>query len=185
MPKLPIPEAAKRVIPSYNETILSPILRNRTQLATKAQWCLEAVLGMSLDLNSSQLISTEGVARDLPTLQKWEKMVAPAQGDRSPAPILVIQGQNDTAVSWETTVEAWGNSCDAGNEVHLRLFPSQGHRPSLSAGSPEWLLWMDRRFEKSGIQACRNKTCTKYTRQSFNPRYVRAPTDVDLKPYLG
>lgn len=179
------PESARRVIPSYNETILSPVLRSRMQLATEAQWCLEAVLGVSLDLGAKELLSVEGAIKDLPILQKWQDMVTPAQGDLSPAPILIIQGQNDTAVNWETTVSAWENSCKAGNEVHLRIFPSQGHRPSLSAGASEWLMWMDQRFERSGTQACRNKTCTKYMRHPFNLAYVRAPTDIELKPYLG
>jgi pimeloyl-ACP methyl ester carboxylesterase len=179
-----LPESARRVIPSYKESILSPILRNRTQLATKAQWCLEAVLGLSLDLDTDELVSLPGAVKDIPVLLEWERMVAPAQGDRSSAPILIIQGKNDSAVSWEVTEQAWKNSCHAGNELHLRLFPSQGHRPSLTAGAPEWLLWMDQLFEKAGKSKCQ-KTCTKYTREPFNLAYVRAPTDVDLKPYLG
>lgn len=182
LPYLPI--AAKRVIPSYTEEILSPILRNRTQLAVKAQLCLNTILGISLDLNASQLVSPQGAAKDAPTLLKWEKMVAPAQGDVNPAPIFIVQGQNDTAVSWQTTVQAWNNSCHRGNELHLRLFPTQGHRPSLTAGAAEWIAWMDYRFEKKGKKGCNVNKCTKHTREPFDLKYVRAPTDVDLKPFL-
>ena len=179
-----LPESARRAIPSYNETILAPTLRKRTQLATQAQWCLEAIMGMTLDLKLDQIISNAGAVKDLPTLEKWQKMVAPAQGDKSPKPILIIQGQNDTAVSWKVTEEAWNASCHAGNELHLRLFPSQGHRPSLAAGGPAWLTWLDKRFETGGKRGC-NVQCTKYTREPFNMAYVRAPSDIDLKPYLG
>ncbi|KAF3482535.1 prolyl aminopeptidase (secreted protein) [Arthroderma uncinatum] len=178
-----LPTAAQRVIPSYRESILAPTLCNRVQLATKAQLCLNAVLGMSIDLDASQLVSVAGAKRDIPTLLKWEKMVAPAQGGANPAPIFVVQGLNDTAVSWNITVRAWKNSCHAGNELHLRLFPTQGHRPVLTAGAAEWLAWMDYRFETRGTRSGK-KQCTKETRHPFNLEYVKAPTDEDLKPFL-
>ncbi|KAJ3498909.1 hypothetical protein NLG97_g762 [Lecanicillium saksenae] len=187
-----IPTAVQRVIPSYNESILAPTLRNRVAMVERAQLCLEGVLGLTLDLNMTQIASIEGALRDRPTLLKWQNMSAPAQGDLSPAPILVIQGQRDSAIRWKSTVEAWERSCAAGNEVHLRLLPTQGHRPSLSAGAPEWLAWLDQQFDKAGADAApgackapRQKKCTKFTREPFNTEYVRAPTDVDLKPYLG
>ncbi|KGQ11696.1 hypothetical protein BBAD15_g2567 [Beauveria bassiana D1-5] len=192
-----IPTAVQRVIPSYNESILSPTLRSRVAMAEEAQLCLEGVLGLTLDLGLADVVSVAGALRDRPTLRRWQDMAAPAQGDPSPAPILVVQGQNDTAVRWQTTEEAWARACAAaaGNEVHLRLFPTQGHRPSLAAGAPEWLAWMDGLFDEQRIKAagggggvCRvreKKKCTRYVREPFDGEYVRAPTDVDLKPYLG
>ncbi|KAM3513872.1 hypothetical protein MY11210_002500 [Beauveria gryllotalpidicola] len=186
-----IPTAVQRVIPSYNESILAPTLRSRVAMAEDAQLCLEGVLGLTLDLGLADVVSVAGALRDRPTLRRWQDMAAPAQGDVSPAPILVVQGQKDTAVRWQTTEEAWGRACAAGNEVHLRLFPTQGHRPSLAAGAPEWLAWMDGLFEQrmaAGGGACKvreKKKCTKYMREPFDVEYVRAPTDVDLKPYLG
>ncbi|PIG84258.1 secretory lipase [Aspergillus arachidicola] len=188
-----LPTAVQRIIPSYNESILAPTLRKRVTMVENAQICLEGVLGLTLDLNRSQIASMEGALRDRPTLLKWQNMSAPAQGDASPAPILVIQGQQDTAVRWKTTVDAWERACAAGNEVHLRLFPTQGHRPSLSAGAPEWLAWLDQRFDKKAAATAASgagkapvkKKCTKFTREPLNIEYVRAPTDVDLKPYLG
>ncbi|KAJ6784958.1 hypothetical protein PWT90_01757 [Aphanocladium album] len=187
-----LPTAVQRVIPSYSESILAPTLRKRVSMVEHAQLCLEGVLGLTLDLNISQIASVEGALRDRPTLMKWQNMSAPAQGDVSPAPILVIQGQRDSAVRWKTTVDAWERACTAGNEVHLRLLPTQGHRPSLSAGAPEWLAWLDQQFEKAAANAkagaCKvplQNKCTKFTREPFNDGFVRAPTDVDLKPYLG
>ncbi|KAF5130934.1 hypothetical protein E5D57_007283 [Metarhizium anisopliae] len=176
--------AAQRAVPSYRESMLSPVLRNRTQLAVEAQLCLESVIGISVDLDASQLVSVAGAEKDIPTLLEWEKMVAPAQGDPSPAPVFVVQGQNDTAVSWKTTVQAWNSSCHDGNELHLRLFPTQGHRPSLTAGAAEWMAWMDHRFESKENKRSKNK-CTKITRMPFNLQYVKAPTDIDLKPFLS
>lgn len=180
--------AIARVYPSYHESILSETMRKRTQMAVDAQLCLEGVLGLGLDVPNSDLVSLKGAQKDMPVLIKFQSETAPAQGDRSPAPILVIQGQNDTAVSWTVTQQAYEDSCKFGNEVHLRLFPTQGHRPSLTAGAPEWLAWMDQRFEEhaNGKTPCGGKKqCTKYTRHPFNLEYVRAPTDADLKPYLG
>lgn len=175
--------AVKRVIPSYTETLLAATMRSRLKMAIDAQFCLEGVLGLGLDLPIADQLNTTGAAHDIPTLQKFQNLTAPAQGDKSPAPILVIQGQNDSAVLWNTTVEAWEASCKAGNEVHLRLFPKQGHRPALTAGAPEWLTWMDKRFEAK--PSCERRECTKFVRKPFDLAYVRAPTDVDLKPYLG
>lgn len=188
-----IPTAVQRIIASYKETILAPTLRKRVHMVEHAQICLEGVLGLTLDLNISQITSVEGALQDRPTLMKWQNMSAPAQGDASPAPILVIQGQQDTAVRWKTTVDAWDRACEAGNEVHLRLFPTQGHRPSLSASAPEWLAWLDQRFDKNAAYsdnsgACKapmKNNCSKFSREPFNAKYVRAPTDVDLKPFLG
>ncbi|KAM3566245.1 hypothetical protein ARSEF4850_000753 [Beauveria asiatica] len=190
-----IPTAVQRVIPSYNESILAPTLRSRVAMAEEAQLCLEGVLGLTLDLGLADVVSVAGALRDRPTLGRWQDMAAPAQGSVSPAPILVVQGQNDTAVRWQTTEEAWARACAAGNEVHLRLFPTQGHRPSLAAGAPEWLAWMDGLFDEQRMKAagggggaCKareKKKCTRYVREPFDAEYVRAPTDVDLKPYLG
>ncbi|KAM3428631.1 hypothetical protein NHJ13734_008518 [Beauveria thailandica] len=191
-----IPTAVQRVIPSYNESILAPTLRSRVAMAEEAQLCLEGVLGLTLDLGLADVVSVAGALRDRPTLGRWQDMAAPAQGSVSPAPILVVQGQNDTAVRWQTTEEAWARACAAGNEVHLRLFPTQGHRPSLAAGAPEWLAWMDGLFDEQRMKAaggggggaCKareKKKCTRYVREPFDGEYVRAPTDVDLKPYLG
>lgn len=45
--------AAQRAVPSYRESMLSPVLRNRTQLAVEAQLCLESVIGISVDLEAS------------------------------------------------------------------------------------------------------------------------------------
>ncbi|XWW99770.1 hypothetical protein V2A60_007782 [Cordyceps javanica] len=187
-----IPAAVKRVIPAYNESILAPTLRRRVAMVEDAQLCLEGVLGLTLDLGLPQIASVAGALRDRATLRRWQDMAAPAQGDASPAPILVMQGQQDTAVRWQTTEEAWRRACAAGNEVHLRLFPTQGHRPSLSAGEPEWLAWMDHLFEKKAAigeggacSAAAKPECTKVTREPFDIKYVKAPTDVELKPYLG
>jgi pimeloyl-ACP methyl ester carboxylesterase len=180
-----IPMAAQRVIPSYRESILSATLRNRTRLAVEAQLCLNGMLGMSMDLSAGELFSPAGADKDMPLLLGWEEMVAPAQGELSPAPVFIVQGLDDSAVSWKTTRQAWNTSCQAGNEVHLRLYPLQGHRPSLTAGAPEWTSWMDRRFEKRDLKMRRGVgACTKVVRMPFNVDYVRAPTDLDLKPFL-
>lgn len=180
--------SVQRVIPSFRPSILTKTMQARVDMATTAQLCLEGILGLGLDLSIAQVVNMTGAVQDIPTLQKFQVMSSAAQGDPSPAPILVIQGQNDTAVSWKVTEKAAARACEAGNEIHLRLFPSQGHRPSLTAGAPEWLAWMDQRFEAgpASTSPCKPKqACTKFTRQPFNMAYVRAPSDVDLKPYLG
>lgn len=171
-----LPIAAERALPGYNASFLSDVMRKRIELATKAQLCIAGMLALPADLNKTQLVSPDGLAKDKDRLHEWQKMLSPAQGDRSPAPVLVVQGLNDTSVLPNTTVQAWDAACGFGNEVHLRLYPGQEHSPLMEAAAPEWLGWLDELFGSVGKVRQRQK-CTSFTRRPFSSTFVKQPAE--------
>lgn len=177
-----LPIAAKQVLHSYQETLLSATMRKRLQLAEKAQLCMLGMLGLSADLPNHELFSLSGLQQDIPMLLEWQTLLAPAQGDTSPAPILVIQGANDSTVLPSATERAWDRSCRAGNEVHLRLYHGQEHSPVVRAGHPEWLGWVDALFV--GAQKGQfTPRCTKFLREPFNQDFVKQPGEDSIEVF--
>ncbi|OAQ65491.1 prolyl aminopeptidase (secreted protein) [Pochonia chlamydosporia 170] len=167
--------AIKAAIPSYKENMLSDKMRKRMELANKAQVCALSVLGLSLDLALEDIYSKEGLEKDKPVLLQWVKDNSPAQGDKSPAPILLIQGLNDTTAPLEVTERAWRNTCASGSEVHLSLYSGMDHSPAASAGGPEFMSWIDDQFLKAKGG---KSNCTRVTREPFDAKYVKAPPEV-------
>lgn len=192
-----LPEAVRRADPSYRETLLSDTVRRRLRLADEAQLCNSALLAMTQDLTGrpDRLVSLPGLARDLPALRRWQAAVAPAQGarGRSPAPVLVLQGLNDTAVLPPTTMAAVESSCrEGGNEIHLSLYPGLEHSPLLQAGAPEWLGWIDARFDAAAAnrasapagRGAKGGKCSWRTREAFHLELVSLPGD-ESSPQKG
>ncbi|KAK5998920.1 hypothetical protein PT974_01304 [Cladobotryum mycophilum] len=170
--------AYQRVYTSYNLTILGPRLRQRMNMANEAQLCTTAFMGLTLDLDDEQLISTEGVKNDRPLFDEWQREVSPTSGGRTPAPVLVLQGLNDTTIMPDATKQAYQRSCKAeGNEVHLSLYPGADHVPLVAAAAPEWLAWMDARF--AGLPT--PGRCSSEVRRPFNDgANIKLPPDFDL-----
>ncbi|KFG81501.1 hypothetical protein MANI_026533 [Metarhizium anisopliae] len=173
-----LPFAAKRALPGYQPAFLSDVMSRRLELAETAQLCINGMLGLTLDLDKEQLFSAAGLAKDMESLEAWQRMLAPAQGDRSPAPVLVVQGLNDTSVLAPTTEAAWRNACRYGNEVHLRRYRGQDHSPLMQASAPEWLAWMDDLFASRRDGRSRPaRRCTAETRTPFSPEFVKQPPE--------
>ncbi|EQK99888.1 prolyl aminopeptidase (secreted protein) [Ophiocordyceps sinensis CO18] len=125
----------------------------------------------------------------------YDAAVAPAQGarGRSPAPVLVLQGLNDTAVLPPTTMAAVESSCrEGGNEIHLSLYPGLEHSPLLQAGAPEWLGWIDARFDAAAAnrasapagRGAKGGKCSWRTREAFHLELVSLPGD-ESSPQKG
>lgn len=148
----------ERLIPSFNFSLLGPILKTRLGLAKIAQACCNAMISLVLDLNLHQLLNLSS-EHGIEVLYRFQNMTAPSIGGRNQQPILVIQGLNDTSVLPQTTELAWKSSCGFGNEVHLKLYPGMDHSSVVSASEPVWLSWINDRFDQkktSGI--CSNVT---------------------------
>ncbi|KAM4065810.1 secretory lipase domain-containing protein [Hirsutella rhossiliensis] len=190
LPYLPL--AVHRANASYHETLLSDTMRRRVRLAETAQLCNSAVLALTDDLKGQrdQLVSLPGIERDMDTLLRWQDAEAPGQGSRSPAPVLVLQGLNDTTVLAPITMRAVESSCGkGGNEVHLSLYPGLEHTPVVQAGAPEWLGWIDARFAAAAAAADKNgalptgkggkggkgQKCSWRTREAFHMGHVSLP----------
>lgn len=171
----------QRYDPSYNLTLLGPKMRQRMAVAEKAQTCATALAGLTLDLKLEDVVSLEGAVGDLALLQKWQTETAPSDGLAS-APILVIQGLNDTSILPGTTKDAVERACKGGNTVQLSLYPGVEHSPSIPASAPEWLSWMDARFSGQPLSA----SCSTVTRAPFgNGAHMKLPAEEDLKEEYG
>ncbi|KAJ3498645.1 hypothetical protein NLG97_g974 [Lecanicillium saksenae] len=171
----------QRYDPSYKLTLLSPKMRQRMAVAEKAQTCATALAGLTLDLKLEDVVSLEGAIGDLPLLQKWQTETAPSDGHAS-APILVVQGLNDTSILPVTTKEAVERACKNGNTVQLSLYPGVEHSPIIPASAPEWLTWMDTRFSGQPLAA----NCSTITRAPFGKGvYMKLPPEEDLKEEYG
>lgn len=138
--------ALQRLLPNTNVDILGPKLQKRLRLAEEAQLCTTGMMGLTLDLSPKELLSMDGLKRIAPEVLKMTKGKSPATGGRSYAPILLVQGLNDTSVAPHSTEKAYRASCGYGNEVHLSQYPGLEHSPLLPASAAEWLAWIDERF---------------------------------------
>lgn len=171
-----LPFAIKRGLPSFNGTLVAPPMQKRVELAEKTQVCIEGMFSMVTGLNETELIDVEGFAKSLPALKEWQKANSPALGDKSPAPVLVIQGTKDTSVLMNTTKQAWKNSCASGNEVHLRLYDGQEHSPTPQAAEPEWLGWIENRFFGQRTSLSKNK-CSQKLRSLMAGNNTKTPSE--------
>ncbi|PHH93356.1 hypothetical protein CDD83_5910 [Cordyceps sp. RAO-2017] len=161
--------------PQYHETLLSETLRRRIAMAKEAQLCTMAFMGLTADLrgNAKAIVSMEGVKRDMSTLLAWQNSTAPAMGGRSEAPMLVVQGLNDTTVLPRTTIQAVESSCASGSEIHLSLYPGLEHSPLLQASEAEWMGWIDDLFAAGRLDSIGE--CSSNTKRVFNEDHVKLP----------
>ncbi|KAK5997655.1 Epoxide hydrolase B [Cladobotryum mycophilum] len=139
-------KALQRVEPSYQLTILGAVLHKRVAIADSAQLCFSALLGLSNDLEEKDIVSSDGFDEYKRKLLKWQAEMAPANGTKSSAPVLVLQGLDDTSVLPETTRLVYKSACNAGSKIYLREYPGLEHSPIIVAAAPEWLQWIDERF---------------------------------------
>ncbi|KAL3959339.1 hypothetical protein ACCO45_007501 [Purpureocillium lilacinum] len=100
-----------------------------------------------------------------------------------PAPVLVVQGLNDTSVLAPTTEQAWNASCGYGNAVHLSEYPGVEHSPLPATAEAEWMGWIDWRF--AGGRYADGK-CSRVTRRAlFGGKWTKTPPEFRLPKFLG
>ncbi|OAR02784.1 hypothetical protein LLEC1_04077 [Akanthomyces lecanii] len=169
-----VAKALQRFSPSYNFTMLGEIQRQRMAVADMSQPCLAAQGTISVGLSRDQVISEKGLATDLSTVFKdWQAAMAPANGGRTSAPMMVIQGLNDTAVVPQVTHDSWQAACDDSNEVHLREYAALDHSPVVVGAAAEWLAWIDARFNGEKTEG----KCTQVQRLPYDGANVIAPPE--------
>lgn len=172
--------AIKRVYPSFNSSILGDVMSTRMGLAEEAQLCASGTLGLTLDLTIEELTTmttTDGVTpEDVQIAEAFQNTTGVPSGVVAHGPVLVVQGVNDTTILEEVTEQAWETACGFGSEIHLLLYPKQDHSGVLTAAAPEWLKWVDSRFNGEATAG----QCSKVTRQPFDYEYVRAEPELDL-----
>lgn len=154
--------ALKAVYPRYTAPFLSGVAKKRIELGEVAQLCATALPAVLRDLNSSQLFSNNSDLAGLSTVKQFQELNAPAQGQKTSRPLLVISGANDTTVFPFITTKAYKQSCKSGNAVHLSIYPGLEHSPVFAASAPEWLWFIDRLFHGRGLSNCRMKTASPF-----------------------
>ncbi|RYC78404.1 hypothetical protein BFJ63_vAg18722 [Fusarium oxysporum f. sp. narcissi] len=165
--------ALRAIFPKYTPPYFSDLLKSRIELGEVAQLCDNALSGLVRDANLTQLIKNVDLASDK-TLKKFQELNAPAQGDKTSKPLLVIQGAKDSIVFPDMTTKAYKNSCKAGNAVRLSLYPELDHTAVVGASAPEWLEFIDKLFHHRGLHKCSMKTMV-----PFDADHASKPLDTE------
>lgn len=145
--------ALRAVYPDYTASFLSDLAKRRIQLGERAQLCAAALPAVLHDLNSSQIISND-TSTSVSTIKRFQDLNAPVQGDKTSRPLLVIVGGNDTTVYPSIRRRAYEQSCEAGNSLHLSIYPELEHSPVFGASAPEWLGFIGGLFQGQGLYGC-------------------------------
>ncbi|KAL0933896.1 uncharacterized protein CTRU02_210695 [Colletotrichum truncatum] len=168
-----LPSAAlgiKATFPDYSAPILSDKMKQRIELAQIGQLCDNAISGLAWDLRLDAF-SNVTIQSDK-RLQDFQKLNAPAQGDRASKPLLLILGAEDTIVSQESGEASYADSCRFGNPVHMSIYPGLDHSAVLTASAPEWLAFLQGRFRNSPFG-----NCSQETKAPFDLEHASRPED--------
>ncbi|KAB8077657.1 Alpha/Beta hydrolase protein [Aspergillus leporis] len=168
-----LPFAIERAIPNMDRAPFAETLQNRTKIATIAQACNYAIMSLAYGLEPSALF-TPAILNNT-DFQKWQDMVAPANGGKAGEPMMVIQGLNDTAVLPQITIKSYRDTCRYGNEAHLRLYPGMDHSDVLTASSPEWLAFISNRFTGENTTG----RCSTITHKPFDAAHMVTSSEAD------
>ncbi|KAJ6111322.1 Alpha/Beta hydrolase protein [Penicillium sp. IBT 18751x] len=163
-----LPIALRRVFPAANLSFFAEKFLNRVEIATIAQSCYYGTLSLGYDLAPNEILASPSLLENNTDFQKWQEMVAPANGSKAEQPLLIIQGLNDTAVLPQITINSYHDTCHHGNEAHLSLYPGMDHSDVLTASSPEWLAFLRALFNN---QFSRGK-CSKIVRHPFDETHM-------------
>ncbi|KAH6962001.1 Alpha/Beta hydrolase protein [Ilyonectria sp. MPI-CAGE-AT-0026] len=166
----------RQAFPNYTAPWIGEAMNRRISLATLAQSCTSAFMGMTFDLTREELVASNANPAADETLKQFQAINAPAQGDSASRPLLLIQGWNDTAVLPEDTAEAYHKAVAAGNEVHLLRYPGLDHSAALTASAPAWLEFLDNQFARKGGRGA----STDRTVQPFDLAAAKAPLELLL-----
>ncbi|KAI2895993.1 hypothetical protein CBS63078_8332 [Aspergillus niger] len=163
--------ALRAVFHNYTAPFLSDLAKRRIELGERAQLCATALPAVLHDLNSSEIISSDPSA-GLSTVKEFQDLNAPAQGDRTSRPLLVIVGGNDTTVYPSITERAYRRSCETGNLLRFSMYPELEHSAVFGASVPEWLEFIDGLFRGQELSKCSFGTM-----RPFDSPHARRPQE--------
>ncbi|EFY86197.1 hypothetical protein MAC_07789 [Metarhizium acridum CQMa 102] len=172
-----LPESINRAIPSYHRAFLTALAQKRAELGRKAKVCFTSLIGLAQDLTHDQIVDYSALERGMHVFKEWQSKESPALGAQSASPILVLKGEKDELVPYQTAKEAWMKSCSSGNEVHSPISQAWGHTAMVRASLLDWMVWVDGLFTRG--KTARNLTCSLEIKKPFDLEHVRALLDVD------
>ncbi|KAF4424225.1 secretory lipase [Fusarium acutatum] len=163
-------QSVSRIYPSIKvEDYASDILLARMPLAD--QGCFYTSASLYSNLTVSQLYKNTSWIQH-PDFVKWETLYNGAGPHKLAAPLLVIQGAEDTLVYPDTSEEAFNETCKefaSSTTAEYRLYPGLGHGAVLPASQQYFLLWIEDRFNKVSLRkGCKKLTLTPET-DNFSP----------------
>lgn len=162
--------ALKRAIPSADlQSVFAEKLLQRAHIADLTQSCNDGALSLGLGLSPDEIITSTAALRDSTDLQTWQNISAPAMGNKTEQPLLIVQGLADTTILPEATVNSFHDTCKYGSKAHLSLYPGIDHGDLLTASSPEWLRFLHERFEGKNITG---GGCTQTTHAPFDAAHM-------------
>lgn len=136
----------RQAFPNYTAPWIGDGIRKRLGLATLAQTCTFASMGLTLDLHRDEIIAPDANLTADDTLKKFQAIHAPAQGDSASKPLLHIHGENDTSLPIQGAALAAQDAIAAGNKVHFIRYPGLDHSATIAASAPTWLKFIDDQF---------------------------------------
>lgn len=137
--------AITRLWPQYDPSWVTADLKQRLELANIGQYCISAIMGLTMDLTIDQIFETFDISDDS-YIQQFNELVGPAQGDSASKPLLVLTGLKDPVILPDPVKAAYESACGYGNSVHLSLYPEADHNSIVVEGVPEWMQFIAERF---------------------------------------
>ncbi|KAF4996401.1 hypothetical protein FGRMN_4519 [Fusarium graminum] len=158
-------QSVSRIYPSIKiEDYASDILLARMPLAD--QGCFYTSASLYSNLTVRQLYKNTSWIQH-PDFVKWETVYNGAGPHKLAAPMLVIQGEEDTLVYADTSEEAFNETCKefaSSTTAEFRLYPGLGHGAVLPASQQYFLSWIEDRFNKVSLRkGCKKLTLTPET----------------------
>ncbi|RSL59375.1 hypothetical protein CEP54_007310 [Fusarium duplospermum] len=148
-----------RLVPSIRfEDYASDIVAHRIVLADQA--CLTADSALFGGLTVDELYKNTSWLTH-PDVVDWQKRYNGVGTHKLTAPMLVIQGENDTLTYTEELEEDFDKTCQEYPEsrVEMLLYPGLDHDPLFQASLPDYLAWIKARFDGEEAQSgCRKRT---------------------------
>lgn len=163
----------KSIDPNASLSWILPAFQERLELAELAQACYDSMESLVADLTVDQVINLTDPSAAY-ALEVMQNLTARGMA-ASEQPVLVVQGLSDVSVLPEVVIDAYTQSCVTGNEVALHLYPGLDHTPVIPASAPEFLQWLDDRFDGIATSA----RCENITVQPFDEVNMYAPADED------
>ncbi|KAF4468370.1 secretory lipase [Fusarium albosuccineum] len=160
-------QSLSRLLPSIKvEDYVTDIVAYRIALADQA--CLSTGAALFSSLTAEQLYKNTSWLTH-PDVVDWQKRYNGVGPHMLAAPMLIVQGENDTVTYAAELEDDFNETCEKypDSKAELLLYPGLDHDPSFQAGLPDYLAWIKARFDGEEAQ----KGCKKRTIKPVNDRF--------------
>ncbi|KAK1138847.1 hypothetical protein N8T08_001718 [Aspergillus melleus] len=151
-------QSIARLLPSIRVgDYVSDIVASRIPLAD--QGCLQTGSALYGNLTVTELYKNISWLHH-PDVVDWETRYNGAGPHRLAAPMLVVQGLNDTLTYADLAEQDFDRTCRAFPDTaaqYLR-YPGLGHDPAFIVAQAQYLPWIRDRFDHMAISSCKKST---------------------------